>query len=308
MAFGQLPAARNQPAGHLEQQAWNAKPPCKTIQQALVDQPAVAMVSDGPQAWFSSFVARYVLSVVMVLLISHAPLTAQRARQAMVMLRNGEMVKGVILSRDEAGVIRIENSCGIRLISPSEIDTIIGATKGRQSGPEIGKYYNLSSLTLLFGEGEGGFVPLPSLTTSFGLRFSRSLTAGAGLGFEYYQWPVLPIYAEARYLLRDEDVLLPWIGIRAGGAVPLVGSYAGGMNYSTTDGRKTHGGLMVNPEAGILLPLSQRTGLTLSLGYHHQRLSYDSPMIDWRFGTQIGTRRIYTHYNRINFRLGLFFN
>lgn len=245
---------------------------------------------------------------MVILLLCHSSLYAQRARQDMVYLRNGEMVRGVILSRDAVKGISVENSCGIRWVSLAEIDTIIPANHKALRLSATKNFYNLSSLTLLFGEGEDGFVPLPSLTTTFGYRFTSRFMAGAGIGFEYFKWPVLPLYAEARYFLRSDDVLLPFVSIRSGGALPLDSSYEGTSFGGCTGAGKTHGGFMINPETGIWFPLSKTTGISLSIGYFHQRLSYDSMLYDWRFGNPIGTRRIYTHFNRINLRMGLFFN
>lgn len=246
-----------------------------------------------------------VAGVLVVLLPALAQ--AQKLRQERVLLKNGEMVNGFILSRDQEKGIRIENSCGIRVIAFSEVDTILpGSTRAKRFSTD-NKFYNLSSLTLLFGEGEDGFVPLPSLTTTFGYQFTEKLMAGAGLGYEYYKWSVLPLYAEVRYLFRNDDVILPWVSLRAGGAVPLVANYEGNNIYGWVSDGSTFGGLMVNPETGIWVPLSNSTGVSVSVGYHHQQLSHNSPMIDWRTGMVLGTRRIYTHYNRINLRLGLYF-
>lgn len=243
----------------------------------------------------------------MALLMSYSPLQAQKPRTQMVLLKNGEMVKGVIRSSDPVAGVRIENSCGIRVIAPNEIDTIMAGKASSMHFTADKGFYNLSSLTLLFGEGENGFVPLPSLTTTFGYLFNDKFMAGAGLGIEYFNWPVMPLYAETRYIFRTNDILYPWVSLRAGGAIPLVNTYDGNGIYGWVSEGKTYGGLMINPETGIWFPLSSKTGVSVSVGYHHQRLSYDSSMIDWRFGTQIGTRRVYTYYNRINLRLGLYF-
>lgn len=250
---------------------------------------------------------RCLLTAIFLLAIGQVNLHAQKVRHDLVLLKNGEMVKGVILSRDAEKGIRIESSCGIRVIALAELDTIVEGDANSKRFSTVKGFYNLSSLTLLFGEGEDGFVPLPSLTTTFGYQLTNSTMVGAGLGFEYYKWPVLPLYTEARYLLRDDDILLPWVSLRAGGSLPLVSKYDGGGYYGWVSEGKTYGGLMINPETGVWVPLSRTTGLSVSAGYHHQRLSHDEPLIDWRFGTQIGTKRVYTYYNRINLRLGLYF-
>lgn len=266
------------------------------------------MVADIPLSGFMQcHIKRCLLTAIFIFAFWQVNLHAQKVRYDLVLLKNGEMVRGVILSKDVDKGIRIENSCGIRVIAPAELDTIIeGDAKSKRFSTENG-FYNLSSLTLLFGEGEDGFVPLPSLTTTFGYQFYDRSMVGAGLGFEYYKWPVLPLYAEARYLFRNDDIILPWVSLRAGGAVPLVSKYDGNGYYGWVSEGKTFGGLMINPETGVWVPLSRTTGLSVSIGYHHQRLSHDSPFIDWRFGTQIGTKRVYTYYNRINLRLGLYF-
>ena len=265
------------------------------------------MVSRFNQTAMQTGILTRVLFGIVGLLLLAGPVFSQKVRQDMVLLKNGELVKGSILSRDPGNTVRIENACGIRMISYAEIDTIISAYTRSTRFSNTKGIYNLSSLTLLFGEGEDGFVPLPSLTTTLGYRFSGRFMAGAGLGFEHYKWPVLPLFVEARYVFRNNDVLLPFVSLRTGGAVPLVSRYDGDYYYGNVSQGKTYGGMMVNPETGFIVPLSEKTGISVSVGYFHQRLSYETQIFDWRFGTNSGTRRIYTYYNRINLRLGLFF-
>jgi hypothetical protein len=229
---------------------------------------------------------------------------AQRLKQDAVFLKNGEMISGNILSQDSISGVKIENKCGIRIVPLHEIETIANATKAMVGFNKIKQgYYNYSSLALLFGEGRDGYIPIPSLTMVNGYNFNGNFLAGIGIGYEYYDFAVMPLFLSAQYYFRS-DFVTPFASMRLGYSIPLESTYNQGWYYEKG---KTHGGVSIAPELGVSIPAGSRSLLTVAVGYHHQQLSYDTWEYSWFRPEQGIFKKITTHYNRVSLRLGLTF-
>lgn len=248
----------------------------------------------------------FAASVLLILLVfaTTSQISAQRVRQDAVFMKNGEMILGKILSQDSITGVRIENNCGIRILPMHEIETITSASHPFSSSFKPNqKYYNYSSLALLFGEGREGYLPIPSLTMVNGYIFHKNFFSGIGIGFEQYEFAVMPLFLSAQYFFGS-DRITPFASLRLGYGLPLEKSYAGG--WYGMEG-KTYGGVGLAPELGISLPAGSRSALMISIGYHHQQLSYDTWEYSWLWPEQGVYKKITTHYNRISLRVGLTF-
>lgn len=240
-----------------------------------------------------------VLSLFAGLLLPTGAVAQNRNKDA-VYLRTGDVVIGKIDHYDSTGGVVIRNDCGIWNYSPQEIDKIQKYASVRMASLKPGGYYNISSLAFLMGEGSNGFIPYPSITTVNGYQWNQQIFTGIGVGFEFFEWSNLPLFADFKVMLKP-DVITPYFSFKTGYSFPL--SKNKEVNWYG-DGGKTYGGVLLSPEAGIRIALSGKSALMLGLGYHYQELSYEEPQYDW-----VGSyeRKVFVHYNRVALKIGLLF-
>ncbi|GEM_PF-708082 len=269
------------------------------------------------------------IALVLVLLSVAIVSPAQSGEAVAIFLKGGDVRFGNIVNRDSNGNVRLANECGIFNISSSEIDSIknynvsfsddfkqkispqptgrldrlIEESKERAAYKEKG-FYNMTSVALLLGEGQDGFLPVPSLTTVFGWQLNKKILAGAGIGYEYYEWSVGTLFADFKYMLTKKYVM-PFASFKIGYALPI--SKPPSSNNYYGDITKYYGGVQLNPEAGIRVPIGEGSSLLLSLGYHFQQLAQDETSYYFWGSSSNYTTKVNTDYNRISFRLGFMF-
>lgn len=237
------------------------------------------------------------LSLVFCLILS-GNCKAQGKKEVVVYLKTGEVVFGKIQEKDSLGNYRISNDCGIRTYQGTEIDHIDRAGLSR---PDLKKngYYNQTTTALLLGEGKDGFQTIPSLTMVNGWQFNRRIYAGLGLGYEHFDWGVLPLFAETKYMFGYDNIA-PFLSFRIGYSFPLEKEF--GVSYYGYQ-TKTCGGILLNPEAGIRIHAGSGNFFILGFGYNYQKLSYkETSESNYNYD-----RRYITRYNRISVRLGFIF-
>jgi hypothetical protein len=225
---------------------------------------------------------------------------AQKLKGDAVFLKSGSVVTGKIVQYDSLAGVKISNKCGIWLYQFNEIDSL-GANPGVRYYTSKSKgYYNISSSGLLIGEGNTASGVLPSFTTINGYRFLPGLTSGIGVGYEYFDWSVLPVFADVRYFFVNEG-FSPFLLAQGGYSFALEQNFDN--NYWGNQVTKTYGGPMFGAGAGIRAGIARNSALLISLSYRFQKLSYDSQNY-WELGT---IRRYYTNYNRIALTVAFLF-
>ncbi len=244
--------------------------------------------------------------------------SAQSGETVAIFLKGGDVRIGQTVQTDSQGNIRLVNDCGVYNIKKADIDSIapykVNAALGNPQRPgsaqentpeskEEKKWYNLTSVALLMGQGQNGFIPIPSFTNVTGIRLGTNVLAGIGIGFEYYEWSVMPVFADVKYISKRERTK-PFLSMKLGYAFPLGKSSQIQDDYYNGEVTEYYGGLQLNPEAGLMIPISGGTSsLVLSMGYHFQQLSYKYNKYSW-WGYEYNNTIVHTDYNRISFRLG----
>ncbi len=223
---------------------------------------------------------------------------AQSRKEVTVYLKSGDVIYGKIFSQDSLGGCRIANECGITQLDQNEIEYI---GKGGYSGEDLKNsgFYNQSTIALLFGEGQDGFQPKPSLTMVNGWQWQQRFFTGLGLGYEHFDRGVLPLFAEAKYFFMTES-FSPFLSFRMGYAFPVEKQQQTDYNGNITD---TYGGILLNPEAGIRVALGGGNYFIAGLGYNYQQLSHHEAYYMWGSYDKV----VFTNYNRISFRIGFIF-
>lgn len=276
------------------------------------------------------------LALVLVLMFTAIVSSAQSGETVAVYLKDGDVRIGRIEYTDSAGNVRLTNSCGTFNIKAADIKSmnpvkpfetepssvhpnaqvmddpmVKDGTNPYVHGrayqePRQKGYYNITSVALLFGQGQNGFLPIPSLTTVNGWQINPKLYTGLGIGFEYYEWGVMPVFADVKYLFltAGSQKYTPFGSMKLGWSFPIGNPTEEDVNYEGIT--KYQGGIQLNPEAGIRISMGNNNALLLSMGYHFQQLSYKSRTYYWWNSSQYESTT-HTDYNRITFRLGFQF-
>lgn len=226
---------------------------------------------------------------------------AQRHNRDAVYLKAGSVVTGSIIQYDSVSV-RISNDCGIWKYNPEEVDSVSRFAKKARPALKDNGYYNLSSIGLLFGEGANGYQPLASLTMVNGWQFKQRIFTGIGVGYEFYDWGVLPLFADIKYFFSP-DVVTPFVSLKVGYSFPLSNTTGRSDYYGQQS--KLFGGVLLNPELGLSVPVGSHNAFVFAIGYHYQELSSEEPENQWYYYQS--KRVVYTHYNRISLRVGFVF-
>lgn len=245
---------------------------------------------------------RFHFWLILVLAIGLLPterVAAQKLKGDAVYLKNGSVIIGKITLNDSVLGIRIVNDCGIWLITPAEYDSIGIHQDTKYFKAKSKGFYNISTFGLLIGKGTYDNTPVPSFTTVNGYKFNSGFTCGIGTGYEYFDWSVLPLFADFRYYVLNEG-FSPYIKAQAGYAFSIGKAASDNWYYSI---KETFGGPMLSIGAGIRAGFSRNSALLIGISYRFQELSYDE-INYWESGTQ---RRVYTNFNRISFTVGFLF-
>ncbi len=241
------------------------------------------------------------LFLLAILLLFSYHTEAQRHSNDFVRLKDGNIYYGSLVQIDSLHGVRIKNDCGSFLFRLDEIAEM----KTNSGSPLVEKekgYFNYTAAGLLFGSGENGYLPLPSLTMVNGYQFNSHWMSGLGFGFEYYTYPVLPLYAEVYYIIRPSKVS-PYVSLKAGYTFTLDRI----NNNAYLSEARNYGGVAINPAMGVKVSLNEYSSFLCSIGYQYQKLSNEVgyyPYYNWETGYH---STLYNHYNRISFKIGFIF-
>lgn len=189
-----------------------------------------------------------------------------------VYLKNGSIIKGIIIEQIPNESIKIETKDGsIFVYKISEIDKMAKDLSNKKSGnifnstndEELSngfKFFMETGYTL--GQDNAGRI---ELLTSAGSLINKYLYIGAGIGLNYYgdaEDLMLPIYGNIRFYVPTGTQIHPYIDMKSGYSLGL-----------TTSEEK---GLYINATAGI-----QISNFTVGIGYASQTLTYDNYYDDY---------------------------
>jgi hypothetical protein len=242
---------------------------------------------------------RFLFWLILVLAIGLLPqqkVAAQKLRGDAVYLKSGSVVTGRIMENDSINGLKIANDCGIWFYKLQEIDSIGPQTTGRFYRAKHKGYVNYSNVGLLFGYEN---FPIPSLNMIHGYKFRPDLSGGLGIGYEYFDWGVMPVFADVRYFFHGQG-FSPFLFGQAGYSITLERNTSNNWGGST---KRSFGGPMLSAGAGIRAGISKNSAFIFSIAYRFQRLSHET-INQWDLGT---SRIIHTHYNRIAISIGFLF-
>lgn len=145
-------------------------------------------------------------------------------------------------------------------------------------------FYYMMNFSLMLGTGrlsDGTLETHTAVSPAFalvnGYKLNEHWAAGAGVGFEIINHNLFPLFAEVRYSLWDHKIS-PYAAFKAGYSfADFKASYFDVLSLPwppyTVNGAslRNYGGIMINPETGIKVPLDGNTDLWFSVAYRFQK-------------------------------------
>lgn len=118
---------------------------------------------------------------------------------------------------------------------------------------------------------------VPSFTITNGYMFNKHLAAGAGVGYEAFNYNLFPLFAEIRYTVWDGRIS-PFVVLKSGYSFGGLRSkhfddlYFDWSPYYVHNARlRNYGGFMLHPEVGVKIPLNENSDMLLTAAYRYQK-------------------------------------
>ena len=192
-------------------------------------------------------------------------------------LKNGSVIKGVIIEQIPDKQITIRTSDGSTFVYPMEdISKITKEEKESKIPFKISnEKYDLTGSRFMIDLGywAGGYKG-PELYFTYGSQINQYLFVGGGTGIHYmtdYSTVSIPIFADVRgYALNGP--ISPFIALRIG--------YKFNTKEAPRHAKK--GGLYCNPFIGVRFMTTKKQAVNLGIGYSIQKVSFDEEMLAGR--------------------------
>lgn len=215
-----------------------------------------------------------------------------------VYLKNGSILRGKVLENVQGVKIRFEIVGHNQLVFPdSTIKMILMNQPTKPAGKEtLSSPVELAANVSFFGgsKNSGGF----TFVTSY--QFPFRLSAGVGIGTEWFDCQQLPFSADVSYCFF-QGPFSPYLYTKVGYALPLSKKE---KDYEP----ENYGGVLAGAGAGLRFNFARRNALIFSLGYRYQKTKTISDTYPWYSSGQPDETITYNEFNRITFSFGFLFN
>ncbi|MBU0763776.1 MAG: hypothetical protein KJ607_02960 [Bacteroidetes bacterium] len=226
----------------------------------------------------------YILSLSLI--ISAA--AAQKTPDA-VYLKNGSIIRGVIIENDETSVkIETSEKC-TWVFRKDEIEKI-------ETGIAVSDNFSIRSKGYLLFFDTGLLVNGDRLSLSQhlvnGYEFPFRLSAGLGTGIELVDGAKLPLFADVRYSVFPGK-FSPYVYLQGGYTFPIEednGYYA------------YRGGVFLGAGIGLISYFTEHFGIVVTMGYNHQQSSSS-----WDSWDETSKTTMNYYYNSAALRFGFIF-
>jgi hypothetical protein len=217
------------------------------------------------------------LLTLLLLIFLTTILYSQSNYQDVVYLKNGSIIRGIIIKQVPSESIKIETSD--RNIFFYEMDEIEKATKEPKLGEAVKfnnnskfkrGYIGIVELNYLFGVGNHGLSRIEANIIN-GYQFNPYFSLGLGTGLRWYMYEsgsaiFIPIFADFRAIFKDKKIS-PYLSL--------------GLGYSIDASSRFSGvGVLLKPSFGVSFKVSDKTKFHTGIGYELQRLNYGNSLRD----------------------------
>ncbi len=248
---------------------------------------------------------RQILTICLLVVALALTAADNTQRKSTIHLKNGEVVTGVISSRDDAKV-EITVGDGVKYVyTTDEIDHI--SHEARRKNYDTSKFRGFVDFgySLGFGSPRNNYW---LVETSFGYQFNHHFYLGAGIALHNFsakvetyplrddtaepehvdpnwRYPFVPVYIEGRYNLRSEVYNTPWASLKVG---------ANTFN---------HTGFFLSPSIGFHIAAKRYFSFNFGIGYALHTAKYKL----WTLGSTPGAVKDPSGTYRID-KTGVFHN
>lgn len=245
---------------------------------------------------------------VIALLISFTPHSAMAQRVRLsdaVTLKNGSIIRGSFVELNDSSKVGIETPCrSLWVFNKDEVESVnfnlpsSGSYRmGKPVTARASGYANITETGLLFGSGNNEKNTVFSVLMTNGYKFRNRFIAGLGLGLEFFEQAQLPLFAEARYVLSNQNIA-PVLILKGGYSFMLEDPRDD--SWYKYDGK---GGYLCEAGLGVHFRLNQHNLLSVGLLYRYQ----DNTIVhtDTWYQDRVWVTK---KYNRLAFRIGIAFD
>lgn len=242
----------------------------------------------------------FLLFILLFLIFCMNDGAAQKQEVDAVYLKNGEVYRGNLQSHPDEDIIMLQTLCWNDLIfNTGEVARIdremVNGKSSRQHLPASG-YFNRTDLGVLIGTGNNEKNAIFSAQMINGYKINSRLYPGFGIGIEFYEQAVVPLFADLSYHF-GRNVLSPFVRGSIGYSVPVEDPpETWGVHTNNT------GGYMYVLGLGTFVRLNGHNALSISLVYRFQSLKSVISQ-DWTDEVM----NLEKQYNRFAFRIGFVF-
>lgn len=266
------------------------------------------------------FLINLALWCILLSAYSQVTTTGQKAlfEKGYIYMKDGSVIKGKYIYSSDMDKIRIISGKESRIFNASEVERVSNEkpvfSQIRKEHTETitfspGKWFNLTEAGVLAGNPDNKPSTPFIFHSSLNYVIQNNLSAGAGIGIEFFKETYLPVTANLMYRFYSKR-LVPFLTLQAGYLIPIenktsryseiiptdyISYWPWPANQSDLDAK---GGFMINPAAGIIFQTSYGFEMSLSAGYRYHRLSY----------TGGDDYKLNADYNRLSFKLGILFH
>ncbi len=236
-----------------------------------------------------------------------------------VYMKNGTVLKGKYLFSNDLAKVRVVSGKNLWIFDAADVERVSRTKPERTETPvqepftaslSSSPWFNMTELGVLAGNTDNRKNAPLVFGASLNRKIYGNLSAGIGVGAEFFQETYMPVTANFMYRFRDSRIT-PFASLQAGyqiavedtrttyyQVVPDIlyrSSYYPGLLTDYNTEMKARGGMLVNPSFGLLIQSWQGMGLGFSFGYRFHRLSYKSE----------NDYRVDVDFNRLSIKLGI---
>lgn len=222
----------------------------------------------------------------------------QKDMDDVVFLKNGSKIHGRILQVYPDSMVQIKQEGGSVWIFPMKDVRMIAKEEKIRQRPYINSltgYQTGASIGFLVRSGSNNNLSSKAPLTVHVLNtygITPAISAGAGVGLEFFQVTHMPLYLDLRYYYNRRSYA-SYLFMQGGAMIPL------GHKQKDFEGWSYKGktGYLLNPGVGFLFPLNEKSAFSISFSYryHELRSIRKTPQTDYniiekmnRFNIQVG--------------------
>jgi hypothetical protein len=173
---------------------------------------------------------------------------------------------------------------------------------------KTGKLISFTQGGVLAGNSDNANSAPFAVNTSLNYAINRNISAGVGVGVEFFHETHLPVTGNILYQFGNRR-LVPFVMLQAGYQVALESKLFSdrryyynkdsgyGYYYPQSAKMNAGGGFMANPSVGVIYYTKYGFGWSLAAGYRYQQLNYDGE----------DDYEMQVEYNRLSLQIGIIF-